>query len=71
MKTFRLPVEWSVYSFVEIEAETIKDAVKKFHEVEDDLPLPTEPEYIDGSFKLSTQGFNHPEDDYDYYMLFN
>ena len=53
MKTFKIPVEWSVYAIVDIEAETIEDAIKKFHETEDDIPLPTDSEYIDGSFKIS------------------
>lgn len=51
MKAFKIPVEWSVYDTVEIEAESMEQAIKIFDETMDDIPLPTEPEYIDGSFQ--------------------
>lgn len=56
MKKFKLPVEWAVFATVEIEAETIDDAIKYFNENIDDIPLPEHNDdecYIDGSFQLS------------------
>jgi len=35
MKTFKIPVTWKVYGVVEIRAETLKEAIKIFDEVED------------------------------------
>ena len=66
---FKIPVEWSVYSFVEIEAESIEEAVKIFDETEEEIPLPTEAEYIEGSFQRALEGSE--EDDIAYYKLFN
>jgi hypothetical protein len=50
MKTFKIPVTWEVYSTIDVEAETLEEAVAIFDEEEEVYPLPTDPEYIDGSF---------------------
>lgn len=57
MKTFKLPVTYSVSGFVNIEAESIEDAIQYFKENTDDiaLPLDVDTEYIDGSFELSSE----------------
>lgn len=54
LKTYHIPVEYSMYGTVPIEAETLEDAVHQFMEKDDVLPLPDNPEYIDGSFRIST-----------------
>lgn len=69
MAIFEIPVEWSVFAMVKIEAETIEDAVKVFDEIIDDIPLPVWPEYIDGSFKRCTQG--NETETLEYYKSFN
>lgn len=56
MKKFSLPVIWSVWDKVEIEAETLEEAIKKFKDKIDEIPLGTEPEYIDGSYQLDDGG---------------
>lgn len=43
-----------MYGTVSIEAETLEDAVHQFMEQDDDLSLPNNPQYMDGSFRLST-----------------
>lgn len=50
---YLIPVEWSVYSTVKIKADNLLDAVEKFQKVIDDVPLCTEPEYIDDSYRAS------------------
>lgn len=53
MKTFKIPVTWEVYSTIKVEAETLDEALSIFDEKEsseEDYSLPTDPEYIDGSF---------------------
>lgn len=65
-KIFKLPVEWAVYSTVEVEAETMEEAIKVFHETEEEISLPTDPDYIDGSFKLS-----YDDDEIEQFKLFN
>lgn len=70
-KTFKIPVEWSVYATVEIEAETLEEAIKIFDKTEDEIPLPTDTDYIDGSFQRCSQGTDDIQDDVEYYKLFN
>lgn len=65
MAKFKIPVEWSVYGVVEIEANSIEEAVNKFDETIDDIPLPDQSEYIDDSFKRNTS--NNLNDDIEYY----
>lgn len=52
-KTFKIPVSWEASGFVKIEAETLEQAIEIFDIIEDEIPLPLEEEYIDGSFKRS------------------
>lgn len=52
MKKFSIPVTWEVWDKVEVEAETLEDAVRYVRENIDEIPLGTEPEYIDGSYKI-------------------
>ena len=68
-KTFEIPVEWAVFATVEIEAESVEEAIKIFNETQDEIPLPTDNEYIDGSFKMSEQGSD--EDDIEYVKFIN
>jgi hypothetical protein len=51
MKTFKIPVSWECSGFVKIEAETLEQAIEIFDITEDEIALPTDSEYIDGSFK--------------------
>ena len=52
---FRVPVEWSVYDFVEVESDNFDEAIKYVIDNRDIIPLGTEPEYIDGSYKISSE----------------
>ena len=63
MAKFKIPVEWSVYGVVEIEADSMEEAVNKFDETIDDIPLPDQSEYIDDSFRRETGC----DDDIEYY----
>ena len=52
MKQFSIPVVWQVWDKVIVEAETIEDAIRYIKENIDDIPLGTEPEYIDSSYRI-------------------
>lgn len=68
-QTFKIPVEWAVYSTVEIEAESLEEAIEIFDKIMDYIPLPTEPNYIDGSFQRVNA--DEPiEQAVEYYSLF-
>lgn len=55
MKTFKIPVSWEVYGTVEIEANSVEEALQIAIDTQDDLPLPTDGDYIDGSFKIDSE----------------
>ncbi len=49
MKTYRLPVYWQMYGFVEVKADNIVDAVAIAKET---ARLPKDADYVDGSFEV-------------------
>lgn len=51
--TYTIPVEWSVYSTVIVEADNLKEALAKVLTQLDDIPLSSNPTYIDGSYSVS------------------
>ena len=46
---YKIPVEWTVSAIMEVEADSLEAAILKA----DDMPLPTDTDYIDGSFKVN------------------
>lgn len=50
----KLPVTWEMYGIVEVEANSVEDAIKKFDEICDELPL-LDGDYVDASFDLSSR----------------
>ena len=57
-KTFKMPVTWEVCGFVDVEADSLEEAIDKFEENCDNYELPENGEYVDGSFGLTD---NDPE----------
>lgn len=53
MKTFRIPVEWTSYGVVEVEAETVEEAIAYAHKNIDELPLPYDGEYMEDSYAIN------------------
>ena len=51
MRIFKIPVTWEMYGVVEIEAETLSEAVDIFDDTEDVIELPLEGYYVDASFR--------------------
>lgn len=51
-RMYYIPVTWEVWDKVEVEANSLEEAVKYVKDNIDDIPLGTEPEYIDGSYKI-------------------
>jgi len=50
-KTFKIPVSWEVSAFIKIEADTLEKAIEIFDIIEDEVSLPIDSEYLDGSFR--------------------
>ena len=72
MKKFSIPVTWSVCDKIEVEAETIEDAIRYVKEHIDEIPLGTEPEYIYGTYRIDDgdDGENSVEDTVKYLKEF-
>lgn len=49
----KLPVTWEVCGIIEVEANSIEEAIDYFDENCDHIKLPKDFEYVDGSFNLS------------------
>lgn len=52
MKKFKIPVTWMVWDKVEVEADTLEDAIKWVKDNIDEIPLGTEPEYVEDSYRI-------------------
>ena len=53
MEKFKIPVTWEVYGTIEIEADSLEEAIQKFDDIEingEGHQLPSNNSYIDGSF---------------------
>lgn len=50
--TYLLPVVWEVYSTIRVKADNLADALRKARENIDVIPLSSESEYIDGSYRI-------------------
>ena len=48
MKTYKIPVVWQMHGYVEVEADSMSEAVNKAY----DAPLPEDGSYIEGSFEV-------------------
>lgn len=51
--TWDIPVTWSACGIVKIKANSLSEAMKFVKEDEDIIPIPSENDYVDGSFDLS------------------
>jgi hypothetical protein len=60
MKTYRIPVYWTMYDTMEVEANSLKEAISL---AIDTLPLPNG-EFVDGSFTVEMETLNeiYPEE---------
>ena len=52
-KVFSIPVEWVVTETLDIKADSLREAIDFINDNLDTIPLGTEPEYIDGTYKIS------------------
>ena len=52
MKTYKIPVVWSMIGNVEVQAKSLSEAVNKAY----DAPLPDDGSYIEGSFEVDEAG---------------
>ena len=53
MPKFKIPMTWEVCSILTISADSLDSAIKYAREESDNIPLPDDGEYVDGSFDVS------------------
>ena len=53
MKKWNIPVTWEVCGYVYVDADTLVEAMETARDDEGVIPLPTESDYVDGSWRLS------------------
>ncbi len=53
--TYLIPVSWSVYSTIRVKADNLEMAVKLAKAHMDEIPLCSDSEYIDGSYKIDVE----------------
>lgn len=51
MKTYKIPCTWQMYGLYHIEADSLKEALEKA----EDANLPTDADYLDGSFEINSE----------------
>ena len=54
MEKQRIAVTWEMCGYIEVEANSIEEAMNMVKENPDNYNLPIERDYVDGSFGLST-----------------
>lgn len=60
-KKYKLPVTWEVTGVIEVEAESLEEAIEYFDNNMEHIPLPRDLEYVDGSFNLSCRDISYLE----------
>ncbi len=61
MSKQRIAVTWEMCGYIVVEANSIQEAMEKVKENPDDYLLPYDGEYVDGSFRLSTDDVEEME----------
>lgn len=51
---WKIPVIWEMYSCIQVEADTIEEAMKIAEDPDGIIPLPTDGYYVDESWALSS-----------------
>lgn len=57
----KVAVTWQMCGYVDIPADTMEEAMEKFNNESDYIKLPTNGEYVDGSFELSSDDVEEME----------
>ena len=57
----KVAVTWELCGYVDINADTMEEAMKNFREKSDDIEIPAHGEYVDGSFHLSSDDVEEME----------
>ena len=53
MKTFKIPVEYKLWGLVEVEANSLEEAIEYANENISEKALTDRPEYVEASFEIA------------------
>lgn len=57
MKTWKIPVTWEMWGYVEVEAPTLDNAIEIAWDDNGEIPLP-EGDYINGSWRVEDEDYD-------------
>ena len=52
---YKIPVTWEVYDTIEVQGNSLEEALQWAEEYQDEIPLGDEPEYLDGSYQIDKE----------------
>ena len=53
IKSWVIPVTWEVCAIIRVEAETLEEAIAIAEDPDNEIPCPTDHDYVDGSWRVS------------------
>lgn len=65
----KLAVTWEMCGYVDVPADTLEEAMGKFNRESDYIKLPVDGDYVDGSFRLTTDDAEDMKDIVDFQSL--
>lgn len=60
-KDMKVAVTWEMCGYIDIEANNMEEAMKKFHSESDHIKLPEDGVYVDDSFQLTSDDVEEME----------
>lgn len=51
-KSFKIPVSWEVFDEIEVQADSLEEALEWAKDHSDEIPLGIYPEYVEGSYEI-------------------
>lgn len=52
---YKIPVTWEVYDTIEVQGNSLEDALQWAEVHEDEIPIGDEPNYVDGSYQIDKE----------------
>lgn len=59
IKTWKIPVCWSMMATIEIEADTLEEAIEIAKDDEGNIPIPYNGDYLDGSWEVDSEDVDY------------
>ena len=59
IKTWKVPVCWGMMATIEIEADTLEEAIEIAKDEEGSIPIPDNGSYLDGSWEVDSEDIDY------------